>query len=404
MEEDVWGGHGRQCFYAGSRVLTGNPAIIVVAYNRPGSLHRLLGSLARAEYPCHVELIISIDHGGSDEVVRVAEDFRWSAGSKEIIRRKERMGLRKHILACGDLSDLYGSVIVLEDDLYVSPVFYLFALQAVSFYGAQAQIGGIGLYAYRVIRSTPVLFEPLADGMDVVFLQYACSWGQVWTAQQWRSFRAWYAEAEKRDGAPDVIPAGVAAWPETSWLKYYIRFLVETNRYFVYPRESLTTCFQEAGQHYRRATANCHVALQLFKREFRLQHLEESNCVYDAWQTIVPDRLNRLVPQLAEYDYVIDFYGHKSLSSVSSPYMLTCRSSQTPILEFGSDMRPLEMNIIENARGTDIVLARKTDVEPRFHAARQLIRVYPELGGRRLLEMARLRASAMIRDCMRSRR
>jgi len=375
-----------------------NPAIVAVAYNRPASLRRLLGSLQAAEYPCSVELVISIDGEGGDEVVRVAEDFKWHAGKKEILQRPHRMGLREHILACGDLSERYGTVIVLEDDLYVSPVFYHFALQASSFYASRPEIAGIALYAHRVIRSNHVLFEPMVDQTDVIFLQYACSWGQLWTFQQWSAFRKWYCENADRDDTDCVMPDYIPSWPETSWLKYYMKYLVSTDRYFVYPRDALTTCFQEAGQHYTRATNNCQVALQRFKRDFRLQHFDQSCCVYDARQTILPDRVSRLVPELAQYDYAIDFYGIKSLSGISSPYMLTCRRSNRAILEFACNMRPVEMNVIENVQGKGIVLTRTTDIEPVFRAGPELARTYPELGLRNLLPMLGLAAQAKIRD------
>lgn len=378
-----------------------NPAIVVVAYNRVGSLHRLLGSLQSAEYPCQVELVISIDGGGNKEVTRIAEEFKWSAGKKEIILRADHMGLREHILACGDLSEHYGSVIVLEDDLYVSPVFYHFALQASKFYADRPEIGGIALYVYRVNRSTNLLFELIPDDGDVFFMQLACSWGQLWTFKQWNAFRQWYYKHNDWKTDISTVPEYVASWPNTSWMKYYIRYLVEAGRYFVFPRQSLSTCYQEVGQHCIETTNNFQVVLQRFKREFCFKHLEQSYCVYDAWQIILPDRINQLVPELSDYDYAVDFYGIKPLSSITSPYILTCQASRAPILEFGIDMRPIEMNVIENVQGKGIVLTRKADIEPGFCLVTHAVRIYPELGLRKLLGM--LRINAHDRICQRFR-
>ena len=50
------------------------------------------------------------------------------------------------MLQCGDISYEYGSVIVLEDDLFVSPFFYKYAVEAQEFYRDDNRIGGISLY------------------------------------------------------------------------------------------------------------------------------------------------------------------------------------------------------------------------------------------------------------------
>ena len=100
-------------------------AIVVVAYNRPDSLNRLLDSLTKVNYEGHnVPLIISIDYSGKDDVYLAAEAFEWKFGEKKIIRHPENLGLKKHVLSCGDLVKDYDAVIILEDDLLVSPGMY----------------------------------------------------------------------------------------------------------------------------------------------------------------------------------------------------------------------------------------------------------------------------------------
>ena len=59
-------------------------AIVVVAYNRVGSMSRLLYSLEKASYPAgkNIPLIISVDKSNTDVVERYADDFRWQFGEK----------------------------------------------------------------------------------------------------------------------------------------------------------------------------------------------------------------------------------------------------------------------------------------------------------------------------------
>src|SRR5687768_8098504 len=102
-----------------------SPAIVITAYNRPEGLSRLLKSVADASYDSNnVTLVISIDKSDSNKVYELADSFEWKYGQKKVIKHNEHLGLKEHILRCGDLTDQYGSIILLEDDLIVSPWFY----------------------------------------------------------------------------------------------------------------------------------------------------------------------------------------------------------------------------------------------------------------------------------------
>ena len=169
-----------------------NPVIVCVAFNRKKSLVRLLKSLDNAKYEEKVKLIISIDKGDNEEVVNYANKFQWNYGEKEIIYQEINLGLKKHILKCGDLTEKYGSIILLEDDLYVSPYFYDYAKQAINFYKEDENISQISLYKYPVNNFTKDMFLALEDGSDNFFMTVASSWGQIWTYKQWKDFRKWF--------------------------------------------------------------------------------------------------------------------------------------------------------------------------------------------------------------------
>ena len=134
-------------------------AVVVVGYNRPDSMRRILNSLAKAVYQeKDIPLVISIDHSGIEEVAQVAREFQWNYGSKEVICHKERLGLRKHIISCGDLTEKYGAVMILEDDLYVSPDYYNYAMSTLKKYGEHPKIAGIGLNTKRELLESPYPF------------------------------------------------------------------------------------------------------------------------------------------------------------------------------------------------------------------------------------------------------
>ena len=212
--------------------------IIVVGYNRVGSIERLLKRLAVCDYSgiTSVPLIVSLDNCGKSDVYDAASDFHWPRGSYQVILQPERMGCKNHILHCGDYMEQFGwdAAIVLEDDVYPSAAFYRYAQQAVARYQDDDRIAGIALYAMPQNQTVRLPFTPVLSEYDTYFMQLAQSCGQVWMKRQWDAFANWYAENSAPFSKRPGIPANVCRWPESSWLKYHIRYCIEENKYFVY--------------------------------------------------------------------------------------------------------------------------------------------------------------------------
>lgn len=321
------------------------PAIVVVAYNRPAALDRLLTGLARLrmEGPADVDLIISVD-GAVPETMEVAHRYTWPFGEKVVIGRPERLGLRAHVLSCGDLAEEYGSIVMLEDDLYVSPDAYRFARQATSFYGSIEQIAGVSLYAYRLDEFLRLAFHPLDDGFDTFFMQLPSSWGQVWTADQWRRFRAWEQEAPPI--APTRLPRRAAQWqPERSWKRRFLEYLIDTDRYFVFPRASLTSNCGDAGEHFRRPTINFTTPLALGPRPWRLAPWEADAIRYDAWFEPTRETIAARWPGFEWGDVTIDFRGSKLPEQTKTARLLSSRPCKDSQSSFPLLLQPEAMNL-----------------------------------------------------------
>lgn len=329
-----------------------NPAIVVVAYNRPDALGSLLQTLQTAVIPEGTTLVISVEGEAPDTVVRMAQDFDWRHGPKRVINQKEKLGLREHILRSGDLSQEYGSVIVLEDDLILSPHFYTYTASALATYQDKPVIAGVALYNYIVNEFSNLDFEPLNDGGDVYFLQIACSWGQAWTAGQWSLFRTWYAEASKRpfgEGRP--IPRLLHAWGAKSWKRFFIKYLVETDRFFVYPRASLTSNTARPGTHTKRPVSIYQTPLDLRPRQWRFTDPDRSIAVYDAFYELRPEALRRAEPQLGDVDFDVDIWCDKPPAARTRPFLLSgrnCRGAKG----FGAGGAPVEATVAAGEPGS----------------------------------------------------
>ena len=298
------------------------PPIVVVAYNRPRSLDRLLSSIADASYPENTSLIISIDKAPeNDDVIKIARDFNWSFGEKTIKIHESNLGLRRHVLFCASYAEYFGSVVVLEDDLYVSPSFYYYAQEALEFSLKKKYIAGISLYSHCFNVHSRTNFAALDDGYDNWYFQFASSWGQAWTWNQLQEFLGWYEDIGSIE-PNSLMPQNVTSWSDRSWLKYYIAFLVEKNKYFLYPKKALSTNFSDKGAHIERDSTTYQVDLFLGKkRHYLFSELSASRSVYDAF--FENQGLNSILG-LDKKELTVDLYATKPLGETR--YLL---SSQT---------------------------------------------------------------------------
>ena len=339
------------------------PAIVIATYNRAKSLQRLLNSVSCADYSNYndIPLIISIDGGGGTDVLRVAYDFLWNYGEKIIIEHNSNIGLRNHIISCGDLTEKYDRIIMLEDDLMVSPYFYDYAVKASDYYRDDDRIAGISLYLYRFHEySNNAFFIPLYSGMDVFFMQVPSSLGQLWTKKQWQSFKKFYNEGHELNDT-DKLPDSVKKWPASSWKKYFYKYMVQKDLYFVYPYVSYTTNMAEAGTHLKTAMSVCQTPLMYqAKNMFLFPEFSFKGVVYDAYMEILPEYF-RMQGLFVDKEFIVDLYGNKPLELYNEPYCISSKQCNSPIYSFAMQLIPLESNILQKLDGDDIVFAATND-------------------------------------------
>jgi hypothetical protein len=336
-----------------------NPTIVISAYRRPHTLQRLLNSIASAYYEnTPINLVISIDKSFDLEVKKVAEKFDWLFGKKRIICHQTHLGLKQHILFCGALTKEYYSIILLEDDLVVSPYFYEYANQASIYYINDKSIAGISLYNYQVAESCFFRYKAVDDGCDVYFMQVPSSWGLLLTKQQWEAFEEWFALNPNINNK--IIPSYVKNWGPNSWKKHYINYLIVSSKYFVFPRLSLSTNFEEPGTNSTQENI-FQVALQLTKKTYHFRDLNQSWAVYDASFELLPKCFNLFQPLLSEYNYEVDLYGTKQIAENDFDYVLSSKEGQNPVISFNDSLIPIEANVILNLPGNRIGLYKKSE-------------------------------------------
>ncbi len=329
-------------------------AIVAVGYNRPDGLNRLLHSLERASYgDDSVTLIISVDNSGSPETEKAARSFHWTHGEKRVRTFPERQGLRRHILSCGEFLREFDAIAVLEDDLVVSPAFYTYMQQAVSYYADEEGIAGVSLYAPRTNINNLLPFTPESGMYDVYLMQVAQSWGQIWLKKQWFAFMEWYEKKAALPLAAEDFPHAVSGWPETSWLKYHIKYCVAENKFFVYPYCALSTCFDEAGTHEKKTLDRYNVPISAGGAYRYTFAPLDTGIRYDVFYERIG--LERAL-SLPEGSLCTDIYGSRE-SFGGKRYVLTRQClPYEKLASFALRMRPQECNILYGQEGEDIFL------------------------------------------------
>jgi hypothetical protein len=243
------------------------------------------------------------------------------------------------------------AIAVLEDDLYVSPAMYSYMKNAVSFYKDDDRIAGISLYKHEVNLFAKHPFYEIEDGGDTFFIQYAQSWGQVWIKDKWKDFIQWYENKEYENMNLNDVPLNVQRW-NNSWLKYHIMYCIARDKYFAYPRVSLTTNYSDIGTHNTFTSTKVQVRFQCDTRKrWIFNTIADTNAVYDAFFENV-----KLVNYLSLDSVCIDLYGAKPVQK-SFKYLLTRKVLPYHIVKnWGSQMRPIEENIILDVPGEELFL------------------------------------------------
>jgi hypothetical protein len=160
--------------------------IAVFTYNRPLHTQRALAALARCGRLEECSLYIYCDGANNiaaaKDVASVREVARdWAARlGAEVVERTENLGLARSVVAgVTELCDRFSRVIVLEDDLVVSPDFLNFMLQSLDKYEHEPSVYQVGGHMH------PIDYHPQTDAFLLPRIE---SWGWATWARAWRAF------------------------------------------------------------------------------------------------------------------------------------------------------------------------------------------------------------------------
>lgn len=160
--------------------------IAFFAYKRPEHTKKSLESLAKNHGAESSELFVFCDgikkpedSEAIQQVRDVVRSQQW-CGQVHIIEQEQNMGLAKSVIhGVTDLCSKYGRVIVLEDDLILSPFFLEYMNKSLELYEKDPEIIQISGHMFPV---------KLASDNDAMFLPFTTSWGWGTWQRAWKHF------------------------------------------------------------------------------------------------------------------------------------------------------------------------------------------------------------------------
>lgn len=238
--------------------------LTIVTQNRPESLRRLLDSITRSVFiDRDVPLHIAVDRNYDDETLRIVKSYEWNHGPKtHSVRHTEGGGLIGAVVNSWTPQHENHHAILLEDDVEVSPYFYVWAKLAALIYkycprNSVDGLFGVSLYANQVDESKRIKekIHPYKITHSTPYVQpLACSWGALYFADEWNAFLHYFRKRTRSNTQLAIFKRSnpMNGW-KGSWKKYFMEYAAIYNKVMLYPAlpngESFSTTHVEFGEH-----------------------------------------------------------------------------------------------------------------------------------------------------------
>jgi hypothetical protein len=160
--------------------------VALFAYRRPVHLRRTLEKLRANPEASQTELFVFCDNArdasaaaGVDAVRRLLQDGDLGFAATHIVLRDSNYGLARNITeGVSEVLAIRKTVIVVEDDIAVSPFFLRFMNEALACYRDSPAVGSISGYCYPVTDPVP----------ETYFIRGADCWGWATWPDRWRVY------------------------------------------------------------------------------------------------------------------------------------------------------------------------------------------------------------------------
>lgn len=160
--------------------------IALFTFKRTEHTRRTLESLAKNPEFSASPLFIYCDGARNEIEAAQVEETRklvrtWPHPDKTLVERERNWGLANSIIAgVAELCERFGRVIVVEDDLIVSPIFLNYLNTALERYADEPKVMQISAHMFLV--------PSLQQHKEAIFLPFTTSWGWATWGRAWKYF------------------------------------------------------------------------------------------------------------------------------------------------------------------------------------------------------------------------
>lgn len=320
-------------------------SINIITQDRAHSLARLLKSLSTAYYlDDEIPISFNMDNKVDEATLKLVQSFKWPHGPKILRRRIVQGGLIRAVSESWYPSSDNDFGLLLEDDIEVSPYYYLWIKYALLTYHYDPQaplpeLSSISLYTPRLIEV--VKERPRWNGTEYFkhihpntpyLHQLPCSWGAVFFPKQWREFYVYMnmrftADAKKN---PVQIPKSRTNGWQASWKKFLIDMMYLRGYVSLYPnfpnQTSFSTNHMEPGAHIN-AKDN---VLDHSKSDYEVPLLQDHFINYLPDGKLPPASK---LPSLSLFNQAVSLRGLKAAGAKLRQDVLQCNITQTVIVD-----------------------------------------------------------------------
>ncbi|GJM87285.1 hypothetical protein PR202_ga03225 [Eleusine coracana subsp. coracana] len=243
-------------------------SVNIITQNRAKSLLRLLTSLRHAYYVGdEVPISFNMDSRVDATTLHLVHSFDWPHGPKTLRRRIIQGGLIRAVSESWYPASDHDYGLLLEDDIEVSPYYYLWVKYALLTYHydpavSLPELSSISLYTPRlveVVKERPKwnatqFFAKIHPNTPYLH-QLPCSWGAVFFPKHWREFYTYMGARFTEDAKqnPVQIPKSRTNGWQASWKKFLIDMMYLRGYVSLYPnfpnQTSFSTNHMEPGAH-----------------------------------------------------------------------------------------------------------------------------------------------------------
>jgi len=238
--------------------------LILIANTRPNAFSRLIRSLDRAHYlGDSVKLTVNIERT-ADKITKVlVENLVWKYGDKTVRHRIKQAGVMTAVVESWYPSNANEYAIFLEENIEVSPYFYIWAKFSILKYrykqdqDENKMMFGVSLYSPSSTELQLEGRQPFAPNemMDPTLyapnspylLQIPCSWGAVYFPEHWQEFHDYITTRlldQNGKNLQDIqVPGSQSNNWEQSWKRYLIELIYLRGYAMLYPNFENYTSF-----------------------------------------------------------------------------------------------------------------------------------------------------------------